>query len=132
MNSFRAVAEEWVKKETSHWADGHLKRVTGMLSNNLFPWLGHRPIAEINAPELLAVLRRTESKGTLETAKRARQVAGQVFRYAIVTGRAERDPTPDLKGALASPIPTHHAALTDPKEVGSNAARKRAQLPING
>lgn len=116
-NSFRAVAEEWAKKETPHWSESHIKRVAGVFDNNLFPWLGHRPIADINPPELLAALRKTESKGTLETAKRAKQIAGQVFRYAVATGRAERDPTPDLKGALAVAIGSHHAALTNPKDV---------------
>jgi len=83
----------------------------------LFPHIGHRPIAEINPPELLATLRRTESRGSIETANRAKQIAGQVFRYAVATGRAERDPTPDLKGALATPKVKHHATLTDPKDV---------------
>lgn len=80
--------------------------------------LGHRPITEITPPELLIVLRKTESKGTIETAHRAKQIAGQVFRYAVATGRAERDPTPDLKVALATPKGKHHAAIIDPKAVG--------------
>ncbi len=118
-NSFRVVALEWYAKERPHWSESHIKRVGWIFENNLFPWLGHRPIAEINPPELLAVLRKTESKGTIETAHRAKNVAGQVFRYAVATGRAERDPTPDLKGALAAPKGGHHAAITDPKEVGA-------------
>ncbi|HSB95155.1 MAG TPA: integrase arm-type DNA-binding domain-containing protein [Spongiibacteraceae bacterium] len=118
-NSFRAVALEWFEKEKPHWSEGQIKRVTRFFDSNLFPWLGSRPIGEINPPELLAVLRRTESKGTIETANRAKQVAGQVFRYAVATGRAERDPTPDLKGALATAKVRHHAAITDPKAVGN-------------
>lgn len=117
-NSFRAVALEWYEKQKPHWSESHIKRTGWLFDNNLFPWLGHRPIAVITPPELLATLRRTESKGTIETAHRAKQVAGQVFRYAVATGRAERDPTPDLKGALANPEESHHAALTDPKAVG--------------
>lgn len=117
-NSFRAVALEWYEKEKPHWSDSHIKRTGWLLEKNLFPWLGHRPIAEINPPELLGVLRKTESKGTLETAHRAKQIAGQIFRYAVATGRAERDPTPDLKGALATPKGGHHAAIVDPKLVG--------------
>ncbi|MEN6586606.1 MAG: integrase arm-type DNA-binding domain-containing protein [Sulfuricella sp.] len=118
-NSFQAVALEWYEKQKPRWSESNIIRVNGIFTNNLFPWLGHRPISEVTPPELLAVLRRTESKGLLETAKRSRQIAGQVFRYAVATGRAERDPTPDLKGALATPIVTHHAAIVDPKMVGS-------------
>ena len=117
-NSFRAVALEWYEKEKPHWSESHIKRAGWLLEKNLFPWLGHRPIAEINPPELLTTLRKTESKGTLETAHRAKQIAGQIFRYAVATGRAERDPTPDLKGALATPKGGHHAAIIDPKAVG--------------
>jgi integrase len=117
-NSFRAVALEWYEKEKPHWSESHIKRAGWLLEKNLFPWLGHRPIAEINPPELLTTLRKTESKGTLETAHRAKQIAGQIFRYAVATGRAERDPTPDLKGALATPQGGHHAAIIDPKAVG--------------
>ena len=117
-NSFRVVALEWYAKEKPHWSESHTKRVGWIFDNNLFPWLGHRSIAEINPPELLAVLRKTESKGTIETAHRAKNIAGQVFRYAVATGRAERDPTPDLKGALATPKGGHHAAITDPKAIG--------------
>jgi len=88
-----------------------------VITTNLFPWIGNRPIAEIKAPELLAVLRRVESRGALESAHRIRTIAGQVFRYAVATGRAERDPSADLKGALPQPGEKHHAAITDPKEV---------------
>lgn len=83
----------------------------------VFPWLGGRPIAEISAPELLAMARRIEGKGALETAHRALQNCGQVFRYAVATGRAERDPTGDLRGALQPVQPTHMAAITEPREV---------------
>ena len=73
------------------------------MEKNLFPYIGTTPIDQIKAPDLLAVLRRIESRGALETAHRTKQTAGQVFRYAIATGRAERDPTPDLKGAHCQP-----------------------------
>lgn len=116
--SFKAVALEWHEKEKPIWTERHARRVLTLMENKLFPWLGERPISEITAHELLAVLRRTESKGILETANRTKQVAGQVFRYAVATGKAERDPTPDLKGALKTPIVTHRAAITDPEEVG--------------
>jgi integrase len=81
-------------------------------------WLGRRPIAEIKAPELLVVLRRIESPGAQETAHRAMQNCGQIFRYAVATGRAERDPTGDLRGALPAPKEKHHASITEPKRIG--------------
>ena len=84
----------------------------------MFPWLRGRPIAQVNAPELLALLRRIESRGALETAHRAMQNCGQVFRYAVATGRAERDPTGDLRGALPPPKEKHHASIIDPKRIG--------------
>ena len=117
-NTFEAVALEWYAKEAPNWSENHATRNKWLLEKRLFPWLGRRPIGEITPPELLAALRRTESRGIVETAHRAKQVAGQVFRYAVATGRAERDPTPDLKGALATPKEKHLAAITDPKEAG--------------
>jgi integrase len=87
------------------------------MKNDLFPWIGSKPIVNIKAPELLAVLRRVESRGAIETARRLRIIAGQVFKYAVKTGRAERDPAADLRGALAPAKENHHAAITEPKEV---------------
>jgi integrase len=82
------------------------------------PCIGKRPIAEITAPELLTVFRRLEARGKHETAHRTRQRCGQVFHYAIATGRATRDPTADLRGALAPIVAKNHAAVTDPTEIG--------------
>ena len=96
----------------------HADRILKRLENDLFPWLGKRAIAEIKAPELLAVLRQIESRGALETAHRAIQNCGQVFRYAVATGRAERDPIGDLRGALPAPKEKHHASIVEPKRVG--------------
>jgi integrase len=118
-NTFEAVALEWLAKETPHWSKSHTVRTNQILQQKLFPWLGNRPIGEITPPELLAALRRTEIKGTLETAKRAQQTSSQVFRYAVATGRADRDPSQDLKGALATPKGKNFAAITDPKEVAN-------------
>jgi integrase len=89
------------------------------LENDLFPWLGKRPIAEIRAPEVLIVLRRIESRGAQKTAHRAKQNCGQIFRYAVATGRAERDPTGDLRGALPPAKEKHHASITEPKRIGA-------------
>jgi integrase len=116
-NNFEAISEEWLLKQKSKWSESHLNKVRSILKNNLYPWIGSRPICEITAPELLGTLRRTEARGTIETAHRAKQIAGQVFRYAIATGRAERDYTQDLKGALETPITKHNASITDPKAV---------------
>ena len=116
--SFEAVAREWYAKFSPGWVPSHGDRILRRLEKDLFPWFGRRPIAEIKAPELLAVLRRIESRGALETAHRAMQNCGQVFRYAVATGRAERDPTGDLRGALPPPKEKHHASIVDPKRIG--------------
>jgi len=117
-NSFEAVAREWHGKFSKNWADSHASKIMGRMENDLFPWIGSRPVAEIKAPDLLRCLRRIESRGALETAHRVLQNSGQVFRYAIATGRADRDPSTDLRGALAPWKPQHYPAPTDPAAVG--------------
>jgi integrase len=117
-NSFEAVGVEWFTKQRPIWSEAHATKTLWMLEKNLFPWLGDRPISEVTPPELLTTLRRIESRGAHDTAKRARQVAGQVFRFAVVTGRAERDPSQDLRGALTATVKTHFPAVTDPAAVG--------------
>ncbi|MGF6465257.1 tyrosine-type recombinase/integrase [Paraburkholderia youngii] len=116
-NSFEAVAREWFAKYEPGWAKSHAEKVMGRLEKDVFPWLGGRPIAEITAPEVLAVLRRVEARGALDTAHRVHQNCGQVFRYAIATGRAERDVSADLRGALPPARHTHFASVTEPSEV---------------
>jgi hypothetical protein len=116
--SFEAIAREWHTKFSPRWVASHGDRILRRLERDVFPWLGARPIAEVKAPELLAVLRRIESRGALETVHRAMQNCGQVFRYAVATGRAERDPTGDLRGALPPPNGKHHASILDPKRIG--------------
>jgi len=117
--SFEAIAREWHAKFSPGCVASHGDRILRRFERDLFPWLGKRPIAEIKAPELLAVLRRIDSRGAQETAHRATQNCGQVFRYAVATGRAERDPTGDLRGALPPPKKTHHASIIDPKRIGA-------------
>jgi integrase len=117
-DSFEAIAREWHTKFAPGWVASHGDRILTRLEKDLFPWIGKRPIAEIKAPDLLAVLRRIENRGALETAHRAMQNCGQVFRYAVATGRAERDPTGDLRGALPAPKEKHHASIVDPKRIG--------------
>ena len=116
-NSFEVVAREWFAKYSATWAKNHGDRIIRRFERDIFPWIGGRPIAEINAPELLAVVRRIENRGALETAHRALGNSGQVFRYAVATGRAERDPSGDLRGALPPVKGTHFAATTEPKRV---------------
>jgi len=117
-NSFEVVAREWYGKMSPAWNTAHGVRIIRRLERDVFPWIGARPVAEVTAPELLGVLRRIEQRGALETAHRALQNCGQVFRYAIATGRAERDPSGDLRGALPPVKGTHFAAVTDPAKVG--------------
>ena len=117
-NSYEAVAREWFTKNKHIWTEGHSKTIIRRLELNIFPWLGMRPVASIIAPELLAVLRRIEDRGAFETAHRVKQICGQVFRYAIATGRAERDPSADLRGALPPTKPQRMATITDPKKIG--------------
>ncbi len=115
-NSFEVVAREWFGKFSTGWVDSHADKIIRRMERDIFPWLGGRPIAEVTAPELLKTLRRIESRGAFETAHRALQNCGQIFRYAVATGRAERDPSGDLRGALTPPKEGHHAAITEPKQ----------------
>ena len=115
--TFELIAREWHARFISTWTKGHAETIMSRLERDLFPWIGKRPIAEIKAPELLGVLRRVESRGALESAHRIRTICGQVFRYAVATGRAERDPAADLRGALPQPQEKHRAAITEPKKV---------------
>jgi integrase len=117
-NNFEAVACEWFAKQSLNWAESHSKKIIRRFELYIFPWLGSRPIVEITPPELLSVLRRIESKGILETAHRAQQNCGQVFRYAVATGRAERDPSADLRGALTPVKHGRMATITEPKKIG--------------
>jgi integrase len=117
-DTFESIAREWHLKFSPTWAASHADKIIRRLELYIFPWVGKMPIRSVSAPQLLACLRRLENKGTLDTAHRAKQNCGQVFRYAIATGRADRDPTPDLRGALPAIHKQHYAALTDPLKVG--------------
>jgi integrase len=118
VNNFEAVAREWFEKSSRIWTEGHSIRIIRRLELNIFPWLGNRPVKLITAPELLTVLQKIEKRGAFETAHRVKQICGQIFRYAIATGRAERDPSADLRGALTPTKPKNMAAITDPKKIG--------------
>lgn len=116
-NSFEVVAREWYAKYSPTWVESHGERIIRRLERDIFPWLGEKPIADITPPDLLAVVRRIEARGALETAHRALANCGQVFRYAIATSRAARDPSGDLRGALPPVKGDHFAAVTEPKQV---------------
>ena len=107
---------EWLQKRGAK-SEGGDKRLNRLLQKDLFPYIGKRPISKITSPDLLKALRRIESRGAVNTAHRAKQAAGMVFRYAVATGRAERDPSVDLKDALAQPKQTHFKSLTEPNDV---------------
>jgi integrase len=111
-NSFEVIAREWYDKRKHEWKPSSAKTMLERLERHILPKLGPRPITEINAPEVLAVLRVIEDRGTLETTRRAMQICAKVFMYAIATGRAERNPVPDLRGALKTPVVTHYSYLT--------------------
>jgi integrase len=115
--TFEIITREWHAKFSPTWAASHADKIIRRFELYVFPWLGGRPIKSITAPELLTVLRRIEAKGTLDTAHRVKQNCGQVFRYAVATGRAERDPSGDLRGALPPANGRHMATITDPREI---------------
>src|SRR5450755_46658 len=117
-NTFEAIVREWFAMVSPTWVKSHSGKIIRRLEREVFPWLGSKPIKEVTAPELLAVLRRIEARGFNETAHRTMQHCGCAFRYAIATGRAERDPTRDLAGALAPTVTKHFASLSDPAAVG--------------
>ncbi len=117
-NSFEAVAREWFARHRPNWAESHSSRLISHLERDIFPWIGGKPVAGVTPSQLLEVARRVEQRGALETAHRVLQNCGQVFRYAVATGRAKYDPTPVLRGALPPVKGGHFAALTDPKKIG--------------
>jgi integrase len=116
--TFEAVAREWYAKHAPHWGENHAANVIDRLTRDVFPWIGSKPIASLTAPDVLAVLRRVEARGAVETAHRERGYCGQVMRYAVATGRAQGDVTRDLRGALSPVTTTHFAAITDPQRIG--------------
>lgn len=117
-DTFEAVAREWLENQTKVLAAGTLRLTRRRFETWAFPIIGAQPMRTLEPPELLRLLRRIEAKGKHETASRVRQRIGQVFRYAIATGRADRDPTADLKGALMPAATQHRAAITTPAEFG--------------
>ena len=118
-NTFLAVADEWLLTKKASLTESRWERDRQQIHKWVVPYLGNKPIASNEAPDLLEVLKRIESKGVIDTAHRTREVCGRIFRYAIATGRARHDIAADLVGALAPRTTTHHAAITDPAGVGA-------------
>ncbi len=117
-NTFEVVAREWLTKTTALRAEITNTKVTSWLEKDVFPFIGSMPIAKMGPRDVLGALRKMEVRGALDSAQRVKQICGQVFRYAVSTGSAERDVTQDLKEALARPVKGHFPAITDPKQAG--------------
>ena len=118
--TFEHVAREWLGTiHEGKVSEGHSARTRIRLEQDAFPWLGRRPIAEIEAPELLQCLRKIEARGAIETAHRVKNACGQVFRYGVAIGACQRNPAADLQDALKPVQSRHHAAIVEPKEAGA-------------
>jgi integrase len=117
-NTFKAISQEFLEANKQRWSAAHYKHIQECFERDVYPWLGGRPVKELTAVEVLTTLRRITARGALETAARTKQFVGQAIRYAIATGRAERDVTQDLRGALPSPVKKHYPAITEPRPLG--------------
>ena len=113
-NTFKAIALEWHATKANSWSETHSDTTMDRMVKNIFPWLGARLITSIEAPEILATLRRIESRGAIDTTHRVKSILSTVFRYAIATGRAIRNPAADVGVALKTSVKRHHPAITDP------------------
>ena len=118
LNSFEAVARDWLLKTTANRMASTQKKVTTWLEKDVFPSIGSQPIASLGPRDVLAVIRKMEVRGAIDSAHRVKQICGMVFRFAVAAGKAERDVTADLRGALTAPDAGHFAAITEPKQAG--------------
>jgi len=117
-DTFKGVAEELLEKNNNKWSDSYSKSTRSRLERHVFPWLGQMKIADIEAPDVLSVIQRAENRGTVEMAHRLKMLCGQVFRYAVATGRVKSDPSRDLRGAIQPLVTQHYATIIEPKKVG--------------
>lgn len=117
-NTFEAISKEFMAANKQRWSEAHYKHIRECFERDVYPWLGNRPLKDLSAREVLTTLRRITARGALETAARTKQFIGQAIRYGIATGRAERDVTQDLRGALPSPVKGHYPAITEPRSLG--------------
>lgn len=118
VNTFEAVAREWLAKTAAERMASTQGKITTWLEKDVIPYIGKMPISTIGPRDVLAALRKMEARGALDSVQRVKQICGQVFRYAVATGSAERDVTQDLKGALSKATPGNFAAITEPKKAG--------------
>lgn len=118
VNTFEAVAREWLMKTATQRMTTTQSKITTWLEKDVIPYIGKMPIADVGPRDVLAALRKMEARGALDSVQRVKQICGQVFRYAVATGSAERDVTQDLKGALAKATPGNFAAITEPIKAG--------------
>ena len=118
-NTFERVALDWLTKTKADRMDSTQEKITKWMTHDLFPYIGKMPISTIGPRDVLAALRHMEARGALQSVHRVKQHCGQVFRYAVATGSADRDVTQDLKGALTRAVQEHHAAITEPKQAGA-------------
>lgn len=128
-NQFEAVAREWFLNKQSSWAESHAKVTMQRLERDVFPLIGNHSIAEITAPEVLALLQGIVKRGSVETAHRVKSIISQVLRYGIATNRVNGDVTAGLTGALPPSAEKHLAAITDPKELGQVLRMIRSHHP---
>lgn len=117
--TFEAVAHEWLKKTAANRAAGTQENIAAWLKKDVFPSIGKKPISTIGPRDVLAAVLKIEARGAIDSAHRVKQICGQVFRYAVATGAAERDVTADLKGALSAIPKTNYAAITEPQQAGA-------------
>ncbi|WBS02370.1 integrase arm-type DNA-binding domain-containing protein [Pseudoduganella sp. SL102] len=117
-NTFETVARQWLAKTAANRAAITQEKVTAWLEHNVFPFIGSKPISTIGPRDVLAAVRLIEERGAFDSAHRVKQICGQVFRFAVAEGVAERDVTADLRGALAAVPKGHYAAITEPRELG--------------
>ena len=118
VNTFEAVAREWLEKTATERMTTTQSKITTWLEKDVIPYIGKMPIADVGPRDVLGALRKMEARGALDSVQRVKQICGQVFRYAVATGSAERDVTQDLKGALAKATPGNFAAITEPIKAG--------------
>ncbi|MHB0990265.1 MAG: tyrosine-type recombinase/integrase [Burkholderiales bacterium] len=116
--TFAVIAREWFELNSTKWKASHASKIINRLKADIFPWLGSKGIADLAVPQLLEALRRIEAPGAIETAHRALSDCSQIFRYAIASGRAERNIASDLRGALAPTNGTHFASIAEPAQIG--------------
>jgi len=116
-NSFEVIAREWLKKRREEVEPKQVDKTSARLQNDVFPWLGAKAIADITAPDVLSVMRRVDGRGARYSAHKVKSEISMIIRFAIATGRAERDPCPDLKGAIPAAKAENFPAITEPKQV---------------